>query len=50
MSQAPEAPPFPIKETGDWAGASLSPPRHRGETRLRQEALQVCGGADAALG
>ena len=50
MGQAPETPPFPIKEMGDGAGASLSPPRHGGETRLRREALRVCGGAAAASG
>ena len=34
FQQAPETPPFPIKEMGDWAETSLSPPRCGGETRL----------------
>ena len=50
MSQAPEMPPFPIKETGDGASTSLSPPRHGGETRLHQEALRACGGAATTSG
>ena len=50
MGQAPEAPLFPIKEMGDGASTSLSPPRHGGETCLCREALRVCGGAAAASG
>ena len=34
MGQAPEVPPFPIKEMGDRTGTSLSLPRRGGETRL----------------
>ena len=34
MGQAPEVPPFPIKETGDGADTALSPARHGGETHL----------------
>ena len=43
MSQAPEVPPFPIKETGDGAGASLSPPRRGGRLASVERLYEYAG-------